>query len=75
MISGLYYAGARRNIATFYDTICAGRFDNPTVRRAVDGCLTCILGRDAAMRNGRLTMQELLKENKRLELDLTGLKF
>lgn len=70
----LYPNGARRNIATFYESICAGKFDNPTVRRAVDGCLTCILGREAGLRNGRLTMDELLKENKRYEIDLTGLK-
>jgi len=70
----LYAAGARRNIAAFYASVCEGRFDNPTVGRAVDGCLTCILGREAALRRGRLTMDELLKENKRYEADLTGLK-
>jgi myo-inositol 2-dehydrogenase / D-chiro-inositol 1-dehydrogenase len=70
----LYAAGAKRNIATFYETVIAGRFENPTVRRAVDGCLTCILGREAAARHGRLTMEDLLKENRRIELDLSGLK-
>ena len=70
----LYPAGAKRNIATFYENVTAGRFENPTVRRAVDGCLTCILGREAAARHGRLTMDELLKENKRVEVDLSGLK-
>jgi myo-inositol 2-dehydrogenase / D-chiro-inositol 1-dehydrogenase len=70
----LYRAGAVRNIASFYDDVMAGRCENPTVRRAVDGCLTCILGREAAVRHGRLTMDELLKENRRLEVDLTGLK-
>jgi hypothetical protein len=40
----------------------------------VDGCLTTILGREAAARHGRMTMDELLKENKRLEVDLSGLK-
>jgi len=73
-VENLYPLGAKRNIATFYESICAGRFENPTVRRAVDGCLTCILGREAGLRNGRLTMEELLKENKRYEIDLTGLK-
>ncbi len=73
-VSNLYPTGAKRNIAAFHESVCAGRFENPTVRRAVDGCLTCILGREAALRNGRLTMEELLKENKRRELDLTGLK-
>jgi len=70
----LYPAGARRNIAAFHQDVVAGRFENHTVRRAVDGCLTCILGREAGFRHGRLTMEELLKENKRYEADLTGLK-
>ena len=38
-VDNLYEAGAARNIATFYETVVAGRFDNPTVRRAVDGAL------------------------------------
>jgi myo-inositol 2-dehydrogenase / D-chiro-inositol 1-dehydrogenase len=70
----LYPAGAKRNIAAFYDDILAGRFENATVRRAVDGCLTGILGREAAARHGRLTMEELLTENRRVEVDYTGLK-
>jgi predicted dehydrogenase len=70
----LYEAGAVRNIATFYDHIVAGRRDNPTVRRSVDGALTTILGREAGRRRTRLTMTQLLQENTRLELDLRGLK-
>ena len=70
----LYAAGAIRNIASFYQAVTSGHFENPTVRRAVDGCLTCILGREAAARRRWLTMDELLKEDKRLELDLSGLK-
>lgn len=69
-----YEAGAVRNIATFYQSIVNEDFSNPTVRRSVDGALTTILGREAALRRTRLTMAELLKENKRLELDLRGLK-
>ncbi len=70
----LYRAGAERNIAAFYDAIVARRYENPTVQRAVDGCLVGILGREAAARHARLTMAELLKENRRIEADLTGLK-
>jgi predicted dehydrogenase len=70
----LYTAGAVRNIASFRDAVVGGHFENPTVRRAVDGCLTCILGREAAARHCRLTMDELLKENKHLEVDLSGLR-
>jgi predicted dehydrogenase len=73
-IENLYAAGAARNIAAFHQNVCEGRFENETARRAVDGVLTCVLGREAAARRTRLTMDELLKENKRLEVDLTGLK-
>ena len=73
-VQNLYQAGATRNIASFHKNITDGRFDNPTVRRAVDGALTTILGREAAARRKRLTMAQLLKENKRLEADLSGLK-
>jgi predicted dehydrogenase len=73
-VENLYAAGAVRNIAAFHQNVCEGRFENETARRAVDGALVCILGREAAARRTRLTMDELLKENKRLEVDLTGLK-
>jgi hypothetical protein len=49
-------------------------FENSTVPRAVDGALTCILGRETGLRHTRLTMDELIRENKRVELDLSGLK-
>ncbi len=70
----LYPAGAKRNIATFYEDIMAKNFENSTVPRAVDGCLMCLLGREAALRRERLTMERLLQENKQIELDLRGLK-
>ncbi len=73
-VENLYQAGAMRNIGEFYQCVTEGRFDNPTVGRAVDGCLTCILGREAAARHTRLTMDELIKESKRLDVDLSGLK-
>jgi len=69
-----YEAGAVRNIATFYDDVVGGNTANPTVRRSVDGALTTILGREAAARGVRLTMEELLRENKSLEVNLKGLK-
>jgi len=69
-----YNRGAERNIAEFYRNIVEGRCENATVPRAVDGALTAILGREAAERRTRLTMEDLLKENRKLEVDLTGLK-
>ncbi len=73
-VKSLYDQGAKANIADFHKSIVEEKFDNPTVQRAVDGTLTAILGREAAARRTRLTMDELLKENKRLEVDLDGLK-
>jgi myo-inositol 2-dehydrogenase/D-chiro-inositol 1-dehydrogenase len=73
-VASLYDQGAMRNIAEFYRVIVENRFDNPTVQRAVDGTLTAILGREAAARRTRITMEELIKENNRLEVDMSGLK-
>ena len=73
-VVNLYEAGASRNIATFYQNITGNRFQNESAARAVDGALACILGREAAARHTRLTMADLLRENLRLEVDLSGLK-
>lgn len=73
-VQNLYEAGAVRNIATFCRNVTEGRFENETVRRAVDGALATILGREAGARREKLTMATLLRENRRLEVDLNGLK-
>jgi myo-inositol 2-dehydrogenase / D-chiro-inositol 1-dehydrogenase len=73
-VVNLYEAGAVRNITAFHQAVSRGKFENPTVKRAVDGCLTAILGREAGLRHGRLTMEDLLKTNRRIEVDLRGLK-
>lgn len=73
-VENLYEAGAVRNIARFYEDITKGRCENPTVGRALDGALSTILGREAGLRRTRLTMQQLVQENRRAELDLRGLK-
>jgi myo-inositol 2-dehydrogenase / D-chiro-inositol 1-dehydrogenase len=72
-VQNLYNDGIVRNIATFYENINKGQSANATVQRAVDSALTCILGREAAARRVRMTMDELLKENKKLDVDITGL--
>ena len=73
-VVNLYDQGAMRNIDAFHRSIVEGRFDNSTVQRAVDGTLTAILGREAAARGTKLTMEDLIRENVKLEPDLTGLK-
>ena len=73
-VTNLYEAGAVRNIADFYRRITEGDFENATISRAVDGVLTTILSREATMRRVQLTMDEIFAENRRLELNLKGLK-
>jgi predicted dehydrogenase len=70
---GIYNEGAAANVAQFYTNIVDKKFGNETVPRAILGHLTCILGREASARGCRLTLDELIKENKKLTVDLTGL--
>ena len=70
---GIYNEGAAANVAQFYANIVEKKFGNETVPRAILGHLTCILGREASARGCRLTLDELIKENKKLTVDVTGL--
>jgi hypothetical protein len=54
--------------------VVTGAYTNDTCERAVDGVLTCVLGYEAAARRTRLSMETVLRENQRLEVDLRGLK-
>jgi len=70
----LYPRGAERNIDTFHKSIINGIYDNPTLEPSVNSTLATILGREAAGRNTKLTWDEVIRENKGFEIDLTGLK-
>jgi predicted dehydrogenase len=73
-VKNLYVDGISRNLDTFHKSIVEGIYDNPTVGSSVDSTLTTILGREAGRRNTLLTMDEVIKENKKLEPNLKGLK-
>jgi predicted dehydrogenase len=73
-VRDLYDAGAVRNIAAFYNNITKSQCANETVQRAVESALVCILGREAAARRTNVTMAEVIKENRPLEVALQGLK-
>ena len=73
-VKNLYNSGIRRNLDTFHQSIVNGIYDNPTVEPSVNATLACILGREAAKRNKLLTWDELIRENRKIEIDLTGLK-
>ncbi len=70
----LYPRGAERNIDTFHKSVTAGDCSNPTIEPSINATLTTILGREACRRRTKLTWDEVLRENRRLEPDLTGLK-
>jgi hypothetical protein len=69
----LYPQGAIRNIAAFHRDIVGGVYDNVTLEPSINANLAVILGREAAARNGAMTWDALMQENRRIEADLTGL--
>lgn len=73
-IKNLYTDGIKRNLDTFHHNIVNGKYDNPTVEPSVDATLAAILGREAARRNAKMTWDEVIRENKKLEVDTTGLR-
>ena len=73
-VKSLYGDGIKRNLDTFHNSIVNGIYDNPTVQPSIDSTLATILGREAAGRNTKVTWDEMIGENKKLEIDLTGLR-
>ena len=73
-VKDLYVQGIERNLSRFEQAVRRQRYDNPTVERSVNSTLATILGREAGRRNARITWEELIAENRRIEPDLTGLK-
>ena len=73
-VGDLYTSGVVVNINEFYDAVVKGDCSNPTVGPSVRSNLTAVLGREAAYRGGELTLATLLKEGKKLEPNLKGLR-
>ncbi|MCX7049565.1 MAG: Gfo/Idh/MocA family oxidoreductase [Candidatus Sumerlaeota bacterium] len=71
--TGLYAEGAKRNVALFHKNITEGVYDNATAPTSVNSTLTTILGREAGKINGKMTWDEMIKANKKIEVDLSGL--
>jgi predicted dehydrogenase len=70
----IYAAGMRANVDTFHKSVTEGIYDNPTIEPSINATLTTILAREAARRNGLLTWDEMIAENKPLPANLTGLQ-
>ena len=58
----------------FRQAIDVGDYSNEQVTRAVESNFTAILGREAAARRDRVTLEALLAERPALTPDLSGLK-
>jgi len=70
----LYTEGAQVNIQEFHQAVTQGQYANPTVAPSVRANLTAVLGREAGYRRDEVTLAELVRENRRLEFDLGGLR-
>jgi len=70
--STIYKDGAVTNIATFHDSIKASKVDNPTVAPSVRSNLTTILGRTAAYTGRKITWDDMMKANEKLDPHLDG---
>jgi len=70
----LYPRGAERNIDTFHQCVTRGTYTNSTIEPSINATVATILGREAGRRRTKLTLNEVLQENRRLEPNLSGLK-
>ncbi len=73
-VNNLYDSGTVVNINEFHEAILKGDCSNPTVAPSVRSNLTAILGREAAYSQSEISLANLLKQGKRLEPNLKGLK-
>lgn len=73
-VENLYARGAVHNIATFHKNIVNAIYNNPTLEPSINSTLTTILGRQAVNKNIKITWDEMIKTNEKLEVDTTGLK-
>jgi len=72
----IFQEGAVANMKTFHKSIATGDPSkwNPTVAPSVRSNLTCVLGREAAYRGTLVSFADLLKEGKKLDGKLDGVK-
>ena len=73
-MKGLYVRGIDVNLNTFHNSVINGVYDNPTLEPSVNSTLAAILGREAGNRGSKLGWDEMIRENKRLEVDYSGME-
>lgn len=70
----IFQEGCVQNIKDFYKNITESNFANETVAPSVRSNLTCVLGREAAYKKAPVTWDEMLKESRKVDPKLEGLK-
>ena len=73
-VGDLYTSGVRVNINEFHAAVLQGDYATATVPPSVRSTLTAVLGREAAYRKDELSLASLVKEGKKLEPNLSGLR-
>ncbi len=73
-VDNLYTTGAQVNIQEFHKFITTGNYENPTVAPSVRSNLCAVMGREAGYRGGEVVWKDMLREAKKLEPDLKGIK-
>jgi myo-inositol 2-dehydrogenase/D-chiro-inositol 1-dehydrogenase len=73
-VNDLYESGTVTNINEFHAAVTKGDYSNSTIAPSVRSNLTAILGREAAYRHDELTLDALIKEGRKLEPNIQGLK-
>jgi predicted dehydrogenase len=72
--SQIYQSGAVNNIVAFHKAVTEKKFDNPTVAPSIRSTLVTILGRTAAYRREKVTWDEIVKSDEKMQPVLKGLK-
>ena len=70
----LYKSGAENNIAKFHKMITTGDFSNSTVEPSIQSNMIAIMAREACYKGGIITWEEINKCEKRMDMQLEGLK-
>jgi myo-inositol 2-dehydrogenase/D-chiro-inositol 1-dehydrogenase len=73
-VKNLYVDGISRNLDTFHGSIVGRVYENPTVESSVNSTLATILGREASRNKATVTWDQIIRDNRRIEANLTGLR-
>ena len=73
-VSNLYINGIKRNLDKFAECIRQEDYSNDTLEKGVNSNLAVLLGREAGIRQSKVTMEQILNENRKLEFDTSGLR-